>query len=171
MSLLPPPPTTTTAQVGGAPTLPGGEPLRLKLPVAMHKFMAPEPGIAKEFFFDQWKAHQAPPCKAQEMVERPPATGPLSSEAIVGIMRSLHFGVEHGYLDPSPHNEAGAAYWACGPADQPAESLASAICCCRVEANPQNRCQFRVTVVSPTPAVAAAVHQLLAAQIRAAPGS
>lgn len=28
----------------------------LQLPVGTHKFVMPEPGIAKEFFFDQWKA-------------------------------------------------------------------------------------------------------------------
>lgn len=71
------------------------------------------------------------------MVERPPSLGPLASEPIVAIMRALHLGVEHGYLDPSPHNEAGAGYWAAGPADQPPSALQSAICCCRVEANPQ----------------------------------
>lgn len=28
----------------------------LQLPVGTHKFIMPEPGIPKEYFFDQWKA-------------------------------------------------------------------------------------------------------------------
>jgi hypothetical protein len=39
--------------------LPSG-PVRaeLRLPVVPHKFMVPEPGISKEMFFEQWKAHR-----------------------------------------------------------------------------------------------------------------
>ncbi len=63
--------------VAGAPALSA---LPLRLPVAMHKFMAPEVHIPKESFFEHWRT--APPhCKAQEMVDRG-ATGPLSSEAV-----------------------------------------------------------------------------------------
>ncbi|GIL70205.1 hypothetical protein Vretimale_3499 [Volvox reticuliferus] len=148
--------------VGGAPALTG---FQLRLPIAMHKFMTPEAHIPKEVFFDHWR-HALPQCKAQEMVDRG-ASGPLSSESVQSLMRLLHLGVEHGYLDPSPHNEAGTAYWGCGPA----EAQRTVICCCRVEGNPQNRAQFRVTVVSEQPELATAVHSLLVAQIRAAPAS
>ncbi|GFR46483.1 hypothetical protein Agub_g8060 [Astrephomene gubernaculifera] len=157
-----PPVLVLSYGVGGAPALPG---LQLRLPTAMHKFMVPEPQIPKETFFEHWRSAQ-PHCKAQEMVDRA-AAGPLSAESVQGLMRLLRLGVEHGYLDPSPHNEAGAAYWACGPA----EAQHSSVCCCRVEANPQNRTQFRVTVVSEQPELATAVHGLLVAQIRAAPAS
>ncbi|GIL47564.1 hypothetical protein Vafri_4358 [Volvox africanus] len=157
-----PPVLSLSYAVGGAPALTG---LQLRLPTAMHKFMTPEPHIPKEVFFEHWR-HAPPQCKAQEMVDRG-ATGPLSSESVQSIMRLLHLGVEHGYLDPSPHNEAGSAYWSCGPA----EAQRTAICCCRVEGNPQNRAQFRVTVVSEQPELATAVHSLLVAQIRAAPAS
>eukprot|EP00198_Chlamydomonas_reinhardtii_P001583 XP_001690919.1 alpha-adaptin [Chlamydomonas reinhardtii] len=129
--------------VAGAPAL---NAMQLRLPVAMHKFM--------------------PANKAQEMVDRA-AAGPISPETVQGLMRLLHLGVEHGYLDPSPHNEAGAAYWACGPADPQRVVL----CCCRVEANPQNRAQFRVTVVADQPELAQGVHALLVAQLKAAPSS
>ncbi|PNW74645.1 hypothetical protein CHLRE_12g488850v5 [Chlamydomonas reinhardtii] len=148
--------------VAGAPAL---NAMQLRLPVAMHKFMAPEVHIPKEVFFDHWRAAQ-PANKAQEMVDRA-AAGPISPETVQGLMRLLHLGVEHGYLDPSPHNEAGAAYWACGPADPQRVVL----CCCRVEANPQNRAQFRVTVVADQPELAQGVHALLVAQLKAAPSS
>ncbi|GLI58947.1 hypothetical protein VaNZ11_000735 [Volvox africanus] len=157
-----PPVLSLSYAVGGAPALTG---LQLRLPTAMHKFMTPEPHIPKDVFFEHWR-HAPPQCKAQEMVDRG-ATGPLSSESVQSLMRLLHLGVEHGYLDPSPHNEAGSAYWSCGPA----EAQRTVVCCCRVEGNPQNRAQFRVTVVSEQPELATAVHSLLVAQIRAAPAS
>lgn len=40
---------------------------------------------------------------------------PTTSEAIVAMLRQVQLGVEHGYLDPSPYNEAGAAYFVHGP--------------------------------------------------------
>ncbi|KAG2452624.1 hypothetical protein HYH02_002861 [Chlamydomonas schloesseri] len=157
-----PPALALNYGVAGAPAL---NAMQLRLPVAMHKFMAPEVHIPKETFFDHWRAAQ-PANKAQEMVDRG-AAGPVSPETVQGLMRMLHLGVEHGYLDPSPHNEAGAAYWACGPADPQRVVL----CCCRVEANPQNRAQFRVTVVADQPELAQSVHALLVAQLKAAPAS
>lgn len=53
-----------------------------------------------------------PPNKAQDMVSR---ETPLTSEAVIGVLRQAGLGVEHAYLDPSPYNEAGAAYFYCGP--------------------------------------------------------
>lgn len=52
-----------------------------------------------------------PPLKMQQMLER--AT-PLSIDATLLLLRGLNFGLEHLYLDPSPNNEAGAAYFICG---------------------------------------------------------
>jgi AP-2 complex subunit alpha len=63
--------------------------------------------------------------------------------------------------------QAGAAYWACGPAG----AQSSSVCCCRVEGNPANRAQFRVTVVAEVPELATAVHSLLVAQIRSVPAT
>lgn len=72
-----PPALALSYGVAGAPALSA---LPLRLPVAMHKFMAPEVHIPKESFFEHWRT--APPhCKAQEMVDRG-AAGPLSSEAV-----------------------------------------------------------------------------------------
>lgn len=54
----------------------------------------------------------APPAKAQENLER--AT-PVTSPTLVTLARMANLGVEHGYLDPSPYNEAGAAHFVFGP--------------------------------------------------------
>jgi len=52
-----------------------------------------------------------PPLKQQQMLER---TTPLAVDPTLSIIRSLNFGVEHLYLDPSPNNEAGAAVFTYG---------------------------------------------------------
>lgn len=39
----------------------------------------------------------------------------MGLDPAVLLLRGLNFGVEHLYLDPSPNNEAGAAYFVCGP--------------------------------------------------------
>eukprot|EP00882_Tetradesmus_deserticola_P019241 GHRQ01020698.1.p1 GENE.GHRQ01020698.1~~GHRQ01020698.1.p1 ORF type:complete len:365 (+),score=199.38 GHRQ01020698.1:33-1097(+) len=134
----------------------------LLLPLAPHKFMLPEPHIAKEAYFDKWKNYQGPPLKMQQMLERPT---PLSIDATLLLLRGLNFGVEHLYLDPSPNNEAGAAYFICG---QPGAEQAL-LCQCRVEGNPQNRMQFRVTVAAPDPVLASSVKDMIAAHIMAMP--
>jgi hypothetical protein len=48
-------------------------------------------------------------------------------------------------------------------------SVSSALLQCRVEGNPQNRMQFRVTVAAPDPALASSVKDMVAAQIMAMP--
>lgn len=45
------------------------------------------------------------------MVER---QAPLTIASVGAITRLANLGVEHGYLDPSPHNEAGAGYFVFG---------------------------------------------------------
>jgi len=93
------------------------------------------------------------------MVER---TSPLSMDATIALMRGMHFGVEHGYLDPSPHNEAGAGYFVCGLPGAEQRTL----CQCRVEANRANRQQFRVTVAAAQPQLASALHRHLVLLLR-----
>lgn len=76
-----PPMLSLSYAVDGAPALPG---LQLRLPTAMHKFMAPEPRIPKETFFGYWRSTPQH-CKAQEMVDRGVA-GPLSPDSVqVGL--------------------------------------------------------------------------------------
>ncbi len=152
----------TPAMPGAAPAGPAVR-QELRLPVAPHKFLVPEPGISKELFFEQWKAHRwaahpcllsawgmgdgepprrrrhprpcvvvvavaaarsQPPSKSQEMVDRGALGLPaLASPSVVSVLRLANLGVEHGYLDPSPSNEAGAGYFACGPPGGPEQTV------------------------------------------------
>jgi AP-2 complex subunit alpha len=86
---------------------------------------------------------------------------PLGADATVALLRGLNLGVEHLYLDPSPHNEAGAAAFSCGPPGAEQRLLVQ----CRLEGNPQNRMQFRLTVAAPDATLAAGVRDVVAAQI------
>jgi hypothetical protein len=54
------------------------------------------------------------------------------------------------------------------------DTLLCCVCClvdlqCRVEGNPQNRMQFRVTVAAPDPALASSVKDMIVAQVMAVP--
>jgi hypothetical protein len=49
------------------------------------------------------------------MVDRG-AAGPLAVATLGTALRAAGLGVEHGYLDPSPYNEAGAGYFVATPA-------------------------------------------------------
>ncbi len=49
--------------------------------------------------------------------------GPLASPSVVAVLRLANLGVEHGYLDPSPYNEAGAAYFVCGQPGGPEQAV------------------------------------------------
>ncbi|KAF5828063.1 armadillo-type protein [Dunaliella salina] len=133
----------------------------LRLPVLPHKFVIPEPAISKELFFSQWKANSIPPNKAQEMVER--AT-PLTTEIVTATARLANLGVEHGYLDPSPYNEAGAGYFVYGMPGAQQSILVMA----RIEGNPATMAQFRVTLASQAPQLSMQLKDLLAQHIRSA---
>eukprot|EP00200_Dunaliella_tertiolecta_P006547 CAMPEP_0202346842 /NCGR_PEP_ID=MMETSP1126-20121109/5457_1 /ASSEMBLY_ACC=CAM_ASM_000457 /TAXON_ID=3047 /ORGANISM="Dunaliella tertiolecta, Strain CCMP1320" /LENGTH=1093 /DNA_ID=CAMNT_0048938303 /DNA_START=70 /DNA_END=3351 /DNA_ORIENTATION=- len=133
----------------------------LRLPVLPHKFVIPEPAISKELFFSQWKANSIPPNKAQEMVER--AT-PLAIEMVTATARLANLGVEHGYLDPSPYNEAGAGYFVYGMPGAQQSVLVMA----RIEGNPATMAQFRVTLASQAPQLSMQLKELLAQHIRSA---
>lgn len=134
----------------------------LPLPLANIKFLTPEPTIPKEVFFDNWKHFSGPPFKQQEMVQR---SSPVGVEPVIAMLRALNLGVEHLYLDPTPNNEAAAATFLCGapPAEQ------ALLCLVRVEGNPANRMQFRVTTATPNAVLASAVKDAVVQQLLALP--
>eukprot|EP00955_Chlamydomonas_euryale_P024421 257493-Chlamydomonas_euryale.AAC.1 len=47
------------------------------------------------------------------MVSR--TNGPINVADVPEVLRQASLGVEPGYLDPSPYNEAGAGYFLSGP--------------------------------------------------------
>ncbi|KAG1667410.1 hypothetical protein FOA52_004827 [Chlamydomonas sp. UWO 241] len=81
------------------------------------------------------------------------------------VLRSANLGVEPGYLDPSPFNEAGAGYFVCQPAGGDGEPTRTLVMC-RVEGNPQDMSQFRVTVVSALPALSQTTKDLVVLRLR-----
>ncbi|KAG1677811.1 hypothetical protein FOA52_008575 [Chlamydomonas sp. UWO 241] len=88
----------------------------------------------------------------------------LMSDQVLSVMHAAGFGGSHGYLDPSPHNEAGAAYYVSG---SPGLAETRTLVMCRVEGNPTDMAQFRVTVVSTLPALSASVKDMLTTRLRA----
>lgn len=84
------------------------QPQDLRIPVSNHHFLVPEPHIAKELFFEQWRVVGTPPNKAQEMVSR---ASVLSTDQVLAVMHAVGLGGSHGYLDP---RWVGAGVCVCG---------------------------------------------------------
>jgi AP-2 complex subunit alpha len=113
--------------------------LKLRLPVVLNKFLQATP-IAAPDFVTQWRALVGPPTKLQEVVR---GVKPLPLPEMADLFNNLHIGVAPG-LDPNTNNVVAAATFF-------AESGGSILCLIRVETDPADRTQVRITVASPDP--------------------
>lgn len=110
--------------------------VKLQLPVVLNKFLQPAP-ISPADFVNQWKALAGPPLKLQEVVR---GVKPLPIPEMAGLLNSLHIAVASG-LDPNVNNiVAGSMFFT--------ETAGQTICLIRVETDPSDRTQLRLTVAS-----------------------
>ncbi|CAM0870971.1 unnamed protein product [Alopecurus aequalis] len=109
---------------------------KLRLPVVLHKFLQPIT-LSPEDFFPQWKAWNVQPLKVQEVVR---GVKPLPLPDMANLFMSLHLAVSPG-LDANPNNMV-----ACGTFFS--EATHTMLCLVRVETDPQDRTQLRLTVAS-----------------------
>jgi AP-2 complex subunit alpha len=109
---------------------------KLRLPVVLHKFLQPIT-LSPEEFFPQWKAWNVQPLKLQEVVK---GVKPLPLPEMANLFLSLHLAVTPG-LDTNPNNMV-----ACGTFFS--EATHTMLCLVRVETDPQDRTQLRLTVAS-----------------------
>jgi len=108
---------------------------QLRLPAVLNKFLQVAPVSANEFVA-RWRALGGPPTKLQEVVRGVRAM-PLSEMSELFI--SLHIGVAPG-LDPNVNNIVAATTFYSG--------TAATLCLVRVETDPSDRTQMRLTVAS-----------------------
>ncbi|GJU29784.1 AP-2 complex subunit alpha-1-like protein [Tanacetum coccineum] len=123
---------------------------RLRLPAVLNKFLQPIQVSAEEFF-SQWRSLAAPPLKLQEVVRalysistvrgvRPMALGEMAN-----LLNSLRLMVCPG-LDPNASNlVASTTFYS--------ESTRAMLCLVRIETDPADRTQLRMTVASGDPAL------------------
>ncbi|KAL7611634.1 hypothetical protein Lser_V15G07960 [Lactuca serriola] len=112
---------------------------KLRLPAVINKFFQPIP-VSTEEFFPQWRSLAGPPLKLQEVVRgvRAMSLGEMSH-----LFSSLRLIVCPG-LDPNPSNLVATTTFY-------SESTRAMLCLVRIETDPADRTQLRMTVASQDP--------------------
>ncbi|KAK1409976.1 hypothetical protein QVD17_36507 [Tagetes erecta] len=109
---------------------------KLRLPAVLNKFFHPVTLSAEEFF-PQWRSLAAPPLKLQEVVR---GVRVMSLGEMTNLLNSLKLIVSPG-LDPNANNlVASTTFYS--------ESTQSMLCLVRIETDPADRTQLRLTVAS-----------------------
>lgn len=113
--------------------------VKLRLPVVFNKFLQPI-SMSVDDFFPQWRALAGPPMKLQEVVR---GVKPLSISEMANLFNTLRITVSPG-LDPNPNNlVASTTFYS--------EAPRATLCLLRVETDPSDRTQLRMTAASSDP--------------------
>eukprot|EP00245_Coleochaete_scutata_P017945 TRINITY_DN906_c0_g2_i1.p1 TRINITY_DN906_c0_g2~~TRINITY_DN906_c0_g2_i1.p1 ORF type:complete len:562 (-),score=120.19 TRINITY_DN906_c0_g2_i1:714-2261(-) len=133
--------------------------VKLKLPIVLSKFLAPTV-VTPGDFFARWKALADVPNKLQEVVR---GVRPMALPEMSEFLNSLHIGILPG-LDPNPNNLVAASLLF-------TEGSTGTLILVRIETDPADRTQLRLTVASPDPAAVLAVKRYVVEQIVDQPGA
>ncbi|KAF8403200.1 hypothetical protein HHK36_011299 [Tetracentron sinense] len=131
--------------------------VKLRLPAVLNKFLQPITVSAEEFF-PQWRSLSGPPLKLQEVVR---GVRPLSLPEMANLFHSFQLMVSPG-LDPNPNNlVAGTTFYS--------ESTRAMLCLVRVETDPSDRTQLRMTVASGDPTLTFELKEFVKEQLVSIP--
>jgi AP-2 complex subunit alpha len=112
---------------------------KLRIPAVLNKFFQPLQ-LTSEEFFPQWRAISGPPLKLQEVVR---GVRPLALPEMANLFNSFRVTICPG-LDPNPNNlVASTTFYS--------ESTGAMLCLARIETDPADRTQLRMTVGSGDP--------------------
>ncbi|KAI3461338.1 hypothetical protein Pfo_018001 [Paulownia fortunei] len=113
--------------------------VKLRLPAVFNKFLQPITVSADEFF-PQWRSLSGPPLKLQEVIR---GVRPMPLMEMANLFNSLRLIVCPG-LDPNANNlVASTTFYS--------ESTRAMLCLIRIETDPADRTQLRMTVASGDP--------------------
>ncbi|XP_010535653.1 PREDICTED: AP-2 complex subunit alpha-2-like isoform X2 [Tarenaya hassleriana] len=113
--------------------------VKLRLPAVLNKFLQPIQ-LTTEEFFPQWRSLSGPPLKLQEVLR---GVRPLPLPEMVNLFNSFRVSICPG-LDPNPNNlVASTTFYS--------ESTRAMLCLVRIETDPSDRTQLRMTVASGDP--------------------
>ncbi|KAF3794602.1 ALPHA-ADR AP-2 complex subunit alpha-1 [Nymphaea thermarum] len=115
--------------------------VKLRLPAVFNKFLQPI-SMSGEEFFPQWRSLSGPPLKLQEVVR---GVKPMLLPEMANLFSSFHVVVCPG-LDPNPNNLVACTTFF-------SEATRAMLCLIRVETDPSDRTQLRMTVASGDPAL------------------
>ncbi|RDY08010.1 AP-2 complex subunit alpha-2 [Mucuna pruriens] len=133
--------------------------VKLRLPAVLNKFLQPI-SISAEEFFPQWRSLPGPPLKLQEVVR---GVRPLPLLEMANSLNSYHLTVCPG-LDPNPNNlVASTTFYS--------ESTRAMLCLIRIETDPADRTQLRMTVASGDPTLTFELKEFIKDQLVSIPVS
>ncbi|XP_006349072.1 AP-2 complex subunit alpha-1-like isoform X1 [Solanum tuberosum] len=131
--------------------------VKLRLPAVLNKFFQPITVSAEEFF-PQWRSLSGPPLKLQEVVR---GVKPMALLEMANLFNSFQLVVCPG-LDPNPNNlVASTTFYS--------ESTRAMLCLVRIETDPADRTQLRMTVASGDPALTFELKEFVKEQLVSIP--
>ncbi|KAH1222273.1 AP-2 complex subunit alpha-2 [Glycine max] len=131
--------------------------VKLRLPAVLNKFLQPIT-ISAEEFFPQWRSLPGPPLKLQEVVR---GVRPLPLLEMANLFNSYHLTVCPG-LDPNPNNLVVSTTFY-------SESTRAMLCLVRIETDPADRTQLRMTVASGDPTLTFEMKEFIKDQLVSIP--
>ncbi|CAN6695536.1 unnamed protein product [Malus baccata var. baccata] len=127
--------------------------VKLRLPAVLNKFLQPIPVSAEEFF-PQWRSLSGPPLKLQEVVR---GVKPMPLVEMANLLNSFRLMVCPA-LDPNPNNlVASTTFYS--------ESTRAMLCLVRIETDPADRTQLRMTVASGDPTLTLELKEFIKEQL------
>ncbi|CAN0900448.1 AP-2 complex subunit alpha-2 [Linum grandiflorum] len=131
--------------------------VKLRLPAVLNKFFQPITVSAEEFF-PQWRSLSGPPLKLQEVVR---GVRPLPLPEMANLFNSFRLMVCPG-LDPNPNNlVASTTFYS--------ETTRAMLCLVRIETDPADRTQLRMTVASGDPTLTFELKEFMKEQLVSIP--
>ncbi|XP_002527437.2 AP-2 complex subunit alpha-1 isoform X1 [Ricinus communis] len=131
--------------------------VKLRLPAVLNKFLQPILVSAEEFF-PQWRSLSGPPLKLQEVVR---GVRPLPLADMASLFNSFRMTISPG-LDPNPNNlVASTTFYS--------ESTRQMLCLVRIETDPADRTQLRMTVASGDPTLTFELKEFIKEQLVSIP--
>ncbi|OIW03899.1 hypothetical protein TanjilG_30175 [Lupinus angustifolius] len=127
--------------------------VRLRLPAVLNKFLQPV-SVSAEEFFPQWRSLTGPPLKLQEVVR---GVRPLPVLEMANLFNSFHLTVSPG-LDPNPNNFVASTTFF-------SQSTNAMLCLMRIETDPADRTQLRMTVASGDPTLTFELKEFIKEQL------
>uniref|UniRef100_A0A2P2MSX5 AP-2 complex subunit alpha n=1 Tax=Rhizophora mucronata TaxID=61149 RepID=A0A2P2MSX5_RHIMU len=131
--------------------------VKLRLPAVLNKFLQPILVSAEEFF-PQWRSLSGPPLKLQEVVR---GVRPLPILEMGNLFNSFRLMVCPG-LDPNPNNLVVCTTFY-------SESTQAMLCLVRIETDPADRTQLRMTVASGDPTLTFELKEFIKEQLVSIP--
>ncbi|KAK6163471.1 hypothetical protein DH2020_000335 [Rehmannia glutinosa] len=131
--------------------------VKLRLPAVLNKFLQPIM-VSPEEFFPQWRSLSGPPLKLQEVVR---GVRPMLLAEMANLFNSLRLIVCPG-LDPNANNlVASTTFYS--------ESTRAMLCLIRIETDPADRTQLRMTIASGDPALTFELKEFIKEQLVSIP--